>query len=206
MPLEVGLTGNIGSGKSTVAGLFVARGAALIDADVLARAATDDPAVLKAVGEAFGASIIQGSVIDRRTLAEVVFADPDARRRLNAIIHPWVAAERERRVVALVAQAEPPAIIVHDIPLLFEVGLEAEMDKTVVVDAPFTVRLARVQARSGLSEGEFHARDAAQLPLAEKVRRADYVIDNGAGEDDLEAEVSRVWAGLLEDAQKNSDP
>lgn len=206
MPLNVGLTGNIGSGKSTVARLLVAHGAALIDADVLAREATDDPVVLRDLAAAFGEGVLRSGALDRDALGRLVFDDPAARRRLNAIIHPWVGQERERRVAALEAQAEPPAVIVHDIPLLFEVGLDAAMDKTVVVDAPLALRLERVMARSGLSEAEVRARDAAQLPLSEKVKRADYVIDNSREAAGLEPQVARVWGQLLGAAAKGATP
>lgn len=213
MPLNVGLTGNIGSGKSTVARLFVKRGAALIDADVLAREATENPAVLRELASTFGEKVLRAGELDRKALAGIVFGNSEVRDKLNAIIHPWVARERERQVAALTAQLKPPAVIVHDIPLLFEVGLDAMMDRTVVVDAQLEVRLERVRIRSGLSEAEVRARDAAQLPLFEKVRRADFVIDNSSensfdsrgAEGRLENQVDRVWAALLEEARKKGD-
>ena len=196
-PLNVGLTGNIGSGKSTVAELFAARGAAVIDADALARAATQDPDVLREIAETFGRQLVQKGELDRAGLAEVVFGAPEARAKLNAIIHPWVGREREAQVAALAVQSSPPVVILHDVPLLFEVGLDAEMDKTVVVDAPLEVRAARVTARSGLTPDEVRARDAAQLPLEEKAGRADFVIDNSGEPVELTEQVERVWQALL---------
>lgn len=196
-PLQVGLTGNIGSGKSTVARLFAERGAAVIDADALARAATADPVVLQEVAATFGQDLVTDGELDRARLGAVVFADPEARAKLNAVIHPWVRREREAKVAALSARTPPPAVIVHDVPLLFEVGLDAEMDKTIVVDAPLTLRLARAAARSGLTSDEVRTRDAAQLPLAEKVRRADFVIDNSKTLGDVAREVEAVWRELL---------
>jgi len=195
-PLNVGLTGNIGSGKSTVARLFAERGAAVIDADALARRATEDPAVLREIAARFGQDLVRAGKLDRARLAAVVFADPEARTRLNAVIHPWVERRREAEVGGLEARLPAPAIILHDVPLLFEVGLDAEMDKTIVVDAPLALRVARAGARSGLSPDEVRARDAAQLSPAEKVRHADFVIDNSRTPADLEPQVEAVWRAL----------
>lgn len=195
-PLQVGLTGNIGSGKSSVARLFAERGAVVIDADALAREATEDPAVLRELVTAFGEGILRDGKLARARLAAVVFDDLEARARLNAIIHPWVARERVARAAVLAARTPPPAVVIHDVPLLFEVGLDAEMDKTVVVDAPLELRVARASTRSGLTADAVRARDAAQLPLAEKVRRADFVIDNSRGLGELEPQVEKIWQKL----------
>lgn len=195
-PLNVGLTGNIGSGKSAVARLFAERGAAVIDADALARAATEDPAVLRELAATFGETIVEDGKLARAQLAAVVFDNPEARAELNAIIHPWVGREREARTAELAARTPSTAVIVHDVPLLFEVGLDAEMDKVIVVDAPLALRVARVMARSGLTEAEVRARDAAQLPLAEKVRRADFVIDNSESLESSAQQVETVWRAL----------
>jgi dephospho-CoA kinase len=199
-PLNIGLTGNIGSGKSVVARLFAERGAAVIDADVLARAATEDPAVLRELAATFGEIIVKDGKLMRAHLAAVVFDNPEARAELNAIIHPWVGREREARTAALAARTPPPAVIVHDVPLLFEVGLDAEMDRVIVVDAPLELRVARVMARSGLTEPEVRSRDAAQLPLAEKVRRADFVIDNSKSLESSAEQVDGVWRALTANA------
>ncbi len=195
-PLNVGLTGNIGSGKSTVARLFTERGAAVIDADALAREATEDPGVLREIAALFGQDLVTDGKLDRARLAAVVFADPKARTKLNTVIHPWVERRREAEVGVLEARLPAPAVILHDVPLLFEVGLDAEMAKTIVVDAPLTLRVARAAARSGLSPDEVRARDAAQLPLADKARRADFVIDNSRTPADLEPQVEAVWRAL----------
>ena len=177
---QIGLTGNIGSGKSTVAHLFGARGAAVIDADALARRAGEDPEVLRRIAADLG--------------------DADALRRLNAIIHPWVARARQERTRALQTAVPPPPLIVHDIPLLFEVGLEDAFDAVVVVVAPLEQRIARVAARSGLSPDEVRARDAAQLPLELKAARADHVIDNGGDVAALAPQLERLWRALVHGA------
>jgi dephospho-CoA kinase len=196
-PLRVGLTGAMGAGKSSVARRLAAHGARVIDADVLARAATADPAVLARIAAEVGDDLVADGRLDRRATAARVFADPEARRALEAIVHPWVRAAAAAEEAAARAEAPPPPVIVHDVPLLFENGLDAGMDATVVVVAPFDVRAARLAARSGLSEAAVRARDAAQLDPAEKARRATFVVDNGGAEEDLDAAVARLWGRLL---------
>ncbi len=199
-PLRVGLTGSIGAGKSTVARLLAARGAAVIDADALAREATEDPEVLAAVARELGEDLLvaghAGPALDRAATAARVFGDPEALARLNAIVHPWV----RRRAAALMAgyesSQEPPPVVVHDVPLLFESGLERDYDVVVVVDAPRELRAARLAARSGLGADEVARREAAQMPAEEKVARADHVVVNAGDLDELEAQVSRLWREL----------
>jgi len=196
MTLQVGLTGNIGSGKSTVARLLVEKGAALVDADALAREAARDPEVLRQIEGALGEGLVKDGALNRAATAARVFNDPEARARLNAVIHPWVRRRREREVRALLAQDPPPKLILHDVPLLYETGLQRDFGAVIVVDAPLDVRVGRVAARSGLSEAEVRARDAAQMPLEEKVRRADFVIENGGDLASLKAQVNDVWQQL----------
>ncbi len=195
-PRRVGLTGNIGSGKSTVAQLLVEKGAALIDSDVLAREATRDPEVLQKIADALGEDLIKEGELDRPKTAERVFGDEAARETLNGIIHPWVRRESERRAEALEQRSSPPAIIVVDIPLLYENALERGLDTVIVVNAPLEVRVKRVQERSGLSEKEVRARDEAQMPLEEKVERADYVVDNSGDRERLEERLNVLWSQL----------
>lgn len=198
--LQIGLTGNIGSGKSTVAGLLEARGAAAIDADRLSQLATEDPEVLACIAEEIGPELVVGGRLDRARTAERVFADEVALRALNGIIHPWVRRARAERVAALQIRPDPPEVVIHDIPLLFETGLEEEFDGVVVVDAPLELRIVRVMARSDLSPDEIRSRDAAQLPLAYKVERADYVVTNDHDLEALASEVDRLWNRLLQRA------
>lgn len=211
--MRVGLTGNIGSGKSSVARLLERRGAVVIDADALARQATEDPVVLGRIASELGRDLIvtvdgRDVGIDRAATARLVFEDRAALTKLNAIVHPWVAARRAE-IEAAALTVDPPAtvsatsvaaaprpVIVNDIPLLYENGLEGEFDVVVVVYAPRDARAARVLERSGLSFEEFDKRDAAQLPLAEKAARADIVVDNSGDPADLETEVARLWDEL----------
>ena len=195
-PKRIGLTGNIGSGKSTVAQLLVERGAALIDSDALAREATQDPEVLRNIADTLGEDLIQEGKLDRPKTAERVFGNQEARETLNGIIHPWVRRKSEERANALEQRASPPEIILMDIPLLFENALERGLDAVIVVDAPLEVRVERVQERSGLSEQEVRARDAAQMSLEEKGERADYVVDNRGDKNALEPQLERLWLQL----------
>jgi dephospho-CoA kinase len=200
-PKVIGLTGNIGAGKSTVARYLVARGAALVDADALAREASGDPAVLEAIAEQLGADLVVNGQLERARTAQRIFRDEAARRALEGIIHPWVRRESARRVAALQAATPPPPFILLDIPLLYENGLERDLDAVIVVTAPLAARVRRVAARSGLSEAEVRARDAAQMPLEAKAARADFVLDNSGDEASLEGQLEALWHTLAQPAE-----
>jgi dephospho-CoA kinase len=200
-PPRIGLTGSVGAGKSSVARRLAERGALVIDADALARRATEDPEVLARIAAELGPGLVVDGRLDRAATARRVFGDPGARRRLEAIVHPWVRSAGAAAEAAAMAAATPPPVIVHDVPLLFENGLDAGMDATVVVDAPFAARAARLAARSGMDEAAVRARDAAQWGPAEKARRATFVIDNGGDEEALDAAVAELWPRLLEVAR-----
>lgn len=194
--LRVGLTGNIASGKSTVARVWSRHGARIIDADLLARRAVEpgSPGLERVVGE-FGAEILgPGGELDRGALRRLVFADPAARARLEAIVHPEVArlrGEEEAR-----AAREGVAVVVNDIPLLFEVGLEEAFDIVVLVDAPAEARLARLVELRGIEESEARRMIEAQLPAEEKRGRSDHIIENDSGLAELEARAEEVWRAI----------
>ena len=192
-PKRIGITGNIGSGKSTVAKMLVEKGAALIDADALAREATQDHQVLEQIQHKLGGDLVIDGKLDRAKTAELVFNNPDARKILNGIIHPWVRQKSEERIRELESSPSPPPVILQDIPLLFENGLEKNLDAVIVVYAPLEVRLARVVSRSNMTPADFYARDSSQMNLEEKVKRADYVIDNSGELSELQARVNEVW-------------
>jgi dephospho-CoA kinase len=198
---ELGLTGNIGSGKSTVAERLASRGAAVIDADALARRATEDPEVLERIAAALGDDLVVEGRLDRARTAERVFADERARRALEAIVHPAVRRAVEERVRDLRQRADPPPLVVHDVPLLFENDMENRFDATAVVVAPLHVRIERVVDRGGITAEDARQRDAAQLPQEEKARQATYVIDNAGSPDALDAQLDRLWRDLV-DAQR----
>ena len=195
--LRVGLTGNIASGKSTVARVWERLGARIIDADELARRAVEpgSPA-LSRIAREFGPGVLEpGGGLDRAALRDLVFRDEGARRRLEAIVHPEVArlrAEEERKL-----EREGVAIVVNDIPLLFEAGLEDQFDVVVLVDAPEEVRLERLVRDRGLTPDEARRMIEAQMPAEPKRRRADVVIDNAGTLEELEACAERVWRDLL---------
>ncbi|UFU04626.1 dephospho-CoA kinase [Ruania suaedae] len=193
--LSVGLTGGIGAGKSTVTRMLEARGAVVIDADLLAREvlAPGTPG-LDEVFATFGEAVRAGDgSLDRAALARVVFGDEDARQRLNAIVHPRVrsaAAERE-------ATLGPGAVVVHDIPLLVENDLAADHHLVIVVGAPQRVRLERLGAR-GMPAEDARARMAAQADDTERRRVADVWIDNGGAQDETERQVAELWVHRID--------
>ncbi len=196
-PLVVGLTGNIGAGKSSAARMLAQMGAVVVDADDLARQATEDEGVLALIASELGEHLVDDGRLDRQALAQAVFNDSQARSKLNAIVHPWVGRRRVELEHQAMQRRPTPPMIVHDVPLLFEVGLDSAMDVTVVVTAPLALRARRVARRSGLTSDEVRARDAAQMPQEEKARRADFVISNAGGEAALKQEVARLWPELL---------
>ncbi len=198
--LLVGLTGNIASGKSTVARRFAAHGATVIDADVLAReaVAAGSPA-LAAIRDRWGSDVISpDGTLDRASLRERVFGETEELDALNAIVHPEVARRRDALVAA--ARARGDQIVVSDIPLLFERKLVNQFDKIVVVDAPRPVRLERLVKQRGLDAAEAMKMIAAQMPAELKRARADYVIDNVGTIDELERRADAVWHELERDA------
>jgi dephospho-CoA kinase len=202
MALNVfGLTGGIGSGKSTAAALFRERGVPVVDADELAREAVAlGSAGLAEVVSAFGPQIraADGS-LDRKQLGALVFADPEARKRLNAITHPIVRRLSQERFATLDSQGV--TLAGYDVPLLFEVGLDAVLRPIVVVVAREATQLERILARDGISEEAARERMAAQLPLAEKQKRADYVLYNNGTPEALGAQVDALLDKLRAEAR-----
>jgi dephospho-CoA kinase len=192
----LGLTGSIGMGKSTTAAMFRDAGVPVYDADAAVHALYRGAAV--APVEAAFPGVSQDSEIDRERLRQRVLGDPAALRRLEAIVHPLVAAEREAFVRAAAARHEP--LIVLDIPLLFETGAERTVDQIVVVSAPEAVQKARVLARPGMTPDRLSAILAQQMPDAEKRRRASFVIDTGHGLETARAQVADLLAKLRSDA------
>jgi len=201
--LLVGLTGNIGSGKSTVAQLLSERGATIIDADVLSRRAVEvgTPA-FRAIVERWGTSTLAADgAIDRGALRRTVFSDPAQLEQLNKIVHPAV----ERMRVALVEQARQRGdrLVVCDIPLLFEKKMTGKFDRIVLVDAPRPVRLDRLVRERGLRETEAMDMIVAQMPAELKRARADFVIDNDDTLTALDRQVAEVWSALQQAAESS---
>lgn len=199
---RVGLTGNIASGKSSVAAVWRRLGAIVVDADDLARrAVAPGTPGLRTVVDAFGPEVLTPSgELDRAALRRRVFTDEAARRRVEAIVHPEVARLRAAAEVEARAAhgADGTPVVVHDIPLLFEVGIEDEMDVVVLVDAPEPERLRRLVEIRGLDADEARRMMDAQQPADEKRLRADRVIDNDGSLEELERQAREVWDWIRE--------
>ncbi|HZS31783.1 MAG TPA: dephospho-CoA kinase [Methylomirabilota bacterium] len=196
--LLVGLTGGIGSGKSTVSRQLAALGCRVIDADVLAREVVrpGEPA-WQGIVEAFGREILRpDGQLDRQRLGAIVFADPARRRVLEGLTHPAILARRAA-ILAGWAREGFDGVAVQDTPLLFEVGADRHVDRVVVVYAEGEVQLARLVARDGLAPAEAARRLASQLPLGDKARRADYVVDNSGTPEETAAQVRALHAALV---------
>ena len=191
----IGLTGGIGTGKSTVAAMLRELGATVIDADEAARAVVEPGTEgLARVVEAFGAEVLQADGrLDRARLAAIVFADPERRAALNAITHPLVGGWMAERTAEAAERGE--AVVVHDIPLLFENRRQDLFERVLLVYAPDAVALERLVAR-GLSEADARARMAAQMPIEEKRRLAAVVIDNSDGLEATRAQVESAWTEI----------
>lgn len=194
--LRAGLTGNAASGKSSVADAWRAAGAVVIDADVLARdAVAPGTPGLEAIRKRFGPDFINAAGgLDRAAMRRLVFADPDARADLEGIVHPEVARLRKDAEDAAVAAGA--TLVVHEIPLLYETGLDSEMDLVVLVHAPDEERARRLTELRGLTEAEARSMMAAQIEPAAKLQRADIVIHNDSTLDALEARALQVLRQL----------
>lgn len=191
--LQVGLTGNIASGKSTVARMLERRGATIIDADVLARrAVARGELAFDAIVERWGSAVLQpDGELDRDALRRKVFADPTELEALNSIVHPEVARLRDEAVRE--ASAAGDRIVISDIPLLFERHLVDEFDRVILVDAPRELRLERLVRDRDLPTTEAMEMIASQMPAELKRARADFVIDNASTIAELEERVDEVW-------------
>jgi dephospho-CoA kinase len=195
-PRLIGVTGGIAAGKTTVTGLLLKLGCAVIDADLLAREVTaTGSAALDQIAATFGDEVIadDGS-LDRARLAQIVFDDPAARRKLEAITHPAIASAARQRAADLGAQGHQ--VVFYEAALLVETGRHSDLDGLVVVTAGEAQRVERLMARSGLTYEEAQKRLAAQLPQDVKVQVADFVIDNSGALEQTRAQVEALWEQL----------
>lgn len=202
--LVVGLTGGIGCGKSEVRRMLANAGITVLDADTLARELSDsNVGIIKAIKEEFGEEMYdETGRLRRKTLAQIVFNDRKKLEKLNGIIHPRVIRAVERELEQRQAQGEKIAVI--DAALHFEINWNEAMDLMVVVDAPLEQRLVRVQQRDGVDEATVRRRMANQLPMEEKVRRADYVIQNDGDLHQLSTAVSKLVSWMYERAESQT--
>ncbi|HEY5998658.1 MAG TPA: dephospho-CoA kinase [bacterium] len=195
--LRIGLTGGIASGKSSVARIFRELGAHVIDADRVAREVTPSGSpALAQIARAFGAQVLRpDGTLDRAALGAIVFADRGKRRVLEGILHPLILGEIDRRIDAL-AQDDPRGVAVVEAALIFELARQAEYDAVVVVWAEPEQQAQRLMARDRLPPEEARRRMDAQMPLAQKRLRADFVVDNSGDEARCRQEAERVWQEL----------
>ncbi|HVJ23408.1 MAG TPA: dephospho-CoA kinase [Burkholderiales bacterium] len=199
MTLVVGLTGGIGSGKSAAADEFARLGAAIVDTDVIAHELTGSgglaiPGIKKLFGEQ---AIGPDGAMDRGKMRDQVFSDPEAKRKLEALLHPLIREESARRIAA----ARAP-YVVHVVPLLIESpDYRRRVDRVLVIDAPEDTQVARVRSRSGLSEDEVRAIMRTQAPRAQRLAAADEVLDNGGSRDALRTQVAALHQKYLQFAR-----
>ncbi len=192
----IGIAGGIGSGKSTISGIFARRGAVIIDADRIAHQVLDSPETLVALEREFGGEIVKEGKASRSALAAAVFADGKLLEKLEALVHPAVLAECAKVINA--SREDPECVaVVLDAPLLFEAGLERLCEKIVFVDASPDTRLERLASSRGWDEGDLARREKFQDSLSSKKRRADYIIDNDGSIEDAAAAAAEVWQRVI---------
>jgi dephospho-CoA kinase len=193
----VGLTGGVATGKSTVAEMFKQCGAAVIDADLLARQVVEPgkPAWREIV-QLFGKTVLnQDRFLDRQALGNIVFRNPKKRRQLERIIHPRVAREQQR-LVRRIAKHKPRSVVLYEVPLLFEAGVDKRVDQIIVVSADRETQIARLKKRNGLSRAEALRRIHSQMPLTKKIRQADHVLNGTLPRPSLRKQVDQLFKSL----------
>jgi len=196
----IGLAGGIGAGKTSVANMLAELGCVVSDSDAAARQALLDPLIKKRISEWWGKDVLDESgEIDRAKIASIIFAETSKRRRLERLTHPWIEARR-KELFASAPQSTTALVI--DAPLLFEAKLDRACDAVIYVDADETTRLARVTASRGWTPEQLAQREGSQLPLDEKRRRADYVVENQGDLGELKARVRRVLDQIVESCRK----
>jgi len=203
--LLIGLTGGIATGKSTVSALLRQLGCEVIDADLLAREVVEpgEPAWTTIVAE-YGQDVVTaGGALDRKKLGAIVFADPERRRRLEAITHPAIRERFQARLDQLAVKGFT-GIVVFDAAVMIESGNYKNMDRLVVVVTDEPTQMARLQGRDGTDDADGRRKIASQMPLAEKAKLADYVIDNSGDRQATAAQVRRVFAALMSELEARS--
>ncbi|TCP69043.1 dephospho-CoA kinase [Baia soyae] len=192
--MVIGLTGGIATGKSTVSKMFQERGAKIIDADQIARLVVEpETEGLQQVIATFGVEVLDSKgQLNRRALGDIIFHDPHARQRLNAILHPLIRAEMKRQTAEFQSE-DTEEVIIWDVPLLFESGLTQLVEKVIVVYIPEALQIVRLMERDQLTELEAKARLHAQLSIEEKKKMADFVIDNSHLVFHTERQVDKLW-------------
>ncbi len=197
----VGLTGGVATGKTTVAEMFRRCGATVIDADVLARQVVEpNKPAWREIVKTFGRSVLnRNRTINRHALGAIVFRDRARLKRLERIIHPRVAAQ-QARLTRSAASKDPHAVVIYDVPLLFEAGIDKQVDVSIVVTADQATQITRLKMRNGLSRAESIRRVKSQIPLTTKCRRADYVLDGTTRRSELRRAVHDLYRKLQAEA------
>ena len=197
----VGLTGGLATGKSTVAKLFKQCGAVVIDADKLSRdAVKPGKPAWRHIVKTFGKDMLNPDrTINRRALGAIVFRHPAKRRALERIIHPRVAREQVR-LARLAARKDPKAVVIYDVPLLFEAGIDKRVDHTIVVTASRETQVSRLKKRDGLTRAEALRRIKSQIPLSKKAHRADSVLNGTSTRFSLKKQVCKLYRVLRQQA------
>jgi len=193
----VGLTGGVATGKSTVANMFKKCGAPVIDADLLARQVVQPgkPA-WRAIVKLFGKTILNPDrSLDRQALGGIVFRNPKKRQQLERIIHPRVARE-QRRLVRLIAKSKSRAVVIYEVPLLFEAGVDKRVDQIIVVTANRETQIARLKNRNGLSRAEALRRINSQMALTRKIQRADHLLNGMLPRPSLRRQIGQLYKNL----------
>ncbi len=196
-PPIIGITGGIGSGKSFVAALFAELGCFVISADAQVRLAYDDPQIRQQLRDWWGEGVFKSDgTVDRKAIAKVIFSDDDQRRRLEQLLHPWIAGQRDQWMK--IARADPKTkAIIWDTPLLHETGLDRQCDAVVFVDAPPDVRFNRVRDSRGWDEAEIIRRENLQWPLDKKQSLSHYVVVNTADAASCRSQVREILSRIL---------
>jgi len=191
----IGLTGGIATGKSTVSAILRDLGAALIDADEIARQVVEPgSAVLPEIERRFPGVVGKDGRLDRTTLAERIFGNPEDRAALNALLHPRIQQAFVEKTAALAEQGEQ--LVIYDAALLIENGLHEKMDGVILVTAPRETQITRLRERNGLTAAQAEARLSSQMPLGEKLRFADWLIDNSGDLATTRAQVEQLWSSI----------
>jgi dephospho-CoA kinase len=194
---NVGLTGNIGTGKTTVAWMFEEQGAKLLNADAIAHEAiAPHTAVWKQLFDRYGKKImIEGGVIERKTLARIIFSDENERKFVESVIHPKVHEELTKRIAD--SKRNGTQLLIVEVPLLFETRWDKEMDSIIVVSCDLELQVKRCQEKFGLTREEVLQRIKAQRPIEQKIAKADYVVDNSGSMNETFIQVRRIYSSLM---------
>ncbi len=194
--MVIGVTGGIGTGKSESIKFFMKYGAEIIDCDLISKEVSESKEMIEKLKEVFGDEIVKTGKLDRKKLREIVFNDKEKLLNLNSLMHPLILFKVREEIKN---RSKNKNIVIVEMPLLFEVGFETEVEKTVVISAPFELQLERVIKRDSLNYDEAVKAIRAQMSMAEKIKKADFVIENGGSKKELGDKIFELISKLKED-------